>query len=352
MERRHLGRTGLRVSRIGLGTLSWARGGGTGGAPDRAGRGGQHDTCQQHDQHFQLAADQLRTFWEAGGTLVDTADVYGDGEAEYLLGRLMRDFVPRRDLVIATKAGSVPEPDRRFDCSRGHLLAALDASLGRLGTDHVDLWQVHAWDPYTPLEETLQALDEAVSSGRARYAGVSNFSGWQLAKAGAWQRAAPGARHPLASTQMEYSLLQRGIEREVLPAALDLGIGLLPSSPLGRGVLTGKYRQPGPPPAGSRGADERLAAFVEPYLDETAGRIVDAVAIAADGLALPPLQVALAWVRDRPGVVAPIVGARTSEQLAEALSVEGLSLPDEIRAALDDVSAPVHRYPDHDWSEL
>ncbi|MBQ0866382.1 aldo/keto reductase [Streptomyces sp. RK75] len=352
MELRHLGRTGLRVSRIGLGTLGWARSGGASGPADRAGRGGQHDTYGQHDQYLQNAADQLKAFWEAGGTLVDTADVYGDGEAEYLLGRLMRDRVPRGDLVVATKAGSVPDPDRRIDCSRGHLLTALDASLDRLGTDHVDLWQVHAYDPYTPLEETLQALDTAVSSGRARYAGVSDFSGWQLAKAGTWQLTAPGVRHPLASTQMEYSLLQRGIEREVLPAARDLGIGLLPSSPLGRGVLTGKYRQPGPPPTGSRGASERLAAFVEPYLDETAGRIVDAVAIAADGLALPPLQVALAWVRDRPGVVAPIVGARTAEQLTEALSVEGLSLPDEIRAALDDVSAPVHRYPDHDWSEL
>lgn len=337
MELRHLGRTGLRVSRIGLGTLNWARGSG--------------DTVSA-GAHEQNAADQLKTFWEAGGSLVDTADVYGDGEAEYLLGRLLHDLVPRRDLVIATKAGSVPDPDRRFDCSRGHLLAALDASLERLGTDHVDLWQLHAFDPATPTDETLQALDTAVSSGRARYAGVSNFSGWQLAKVGTWQLAASGTHARLASTQVEYSLLQRGVEREVLPAALDLGIGLLPSSPLGRGVLTGKYRQPGPPPAGSRGDSDRLAMFVEPYLDETAGRIVEAVAIAADGLALPPLQVALAWVRDRPGVVAPLVGARTSQQLAAALSVEGLSLPQEIREALDDVSAPVHRYPDPDWSEL
>lgn len=187
MEQRHLGRTGLRVSRIGLGTLTWGR-----------------DT-DEHD-----AADLLKTFWEAGGTLVDTADVYGDGEAEYLLGRLIEGLVPRRDLVISTKAGSVPDPDRRFDGSRGHLLAALDASLARLGTDYVDLWHLHAYDPDTPLEETLQALDIAVSSGRARYAGVSNFCGWQLAKAGTWQLAAPGTRTRLASTQMEYSLLQRG----------------------------------------------------------------------------------------------------------------------------------------------
>ncbi|WP_405809351.1 aldo/keto reductase [Streptomyces sp. NBC_00210] len=327
MEQRHLGRTGLRVSRIGLGTLTWGR-----------------DT-DEHD-----AADQLKVFWEAGGTLVDTADVYGGGDAEYLLGQLVERLVPRRDLVIATKAGSVPDPDRRFDGSRGHLLAALDASLERLGTDYVDLWQVHAFDPETPLEETLQALDIAVSSGRARYAGVSNFCGWQLAKAATWQLAAPGVRTRLASTQMEYSLLQRGIEREVLPAALDLGVGLLPSSPLGRGVLTGKYRHA--TPADSRGASEQLAPFVEPYLDETASSIVDAVATAADGLAATTLQVALAWVRDRPGVVAPIIGARNAQQLTAALSVEALSLPDEICQALDDVSAPVHRYPDQDWSEL
>ncbi|MEV0527416.1 aldo/keto reductase [Streptomyces sp. NPDC050439] len=326
MEQRHLGRTGLRVSRIGLGTLTWGH-------------------TQESD-----AADLLKVFWEAGGSLVDTADVYGDGEAEYLLGRLIERLVPRRDLVIATKAGSVPDPDRRFDGSRGHLLSALDASLARLGTDYVDLWQLHAFDPCTPLDETLQALDIAVSSGRARYAGISNFSGWQLAKAATWQLAAPGTRTRLAGAQMEYSLLQRGVERELLPAAMDLGLGLLPSSPLGRGVLTGKYRHS--TPADSRGASEHLAPFVAPYLDDAAGRIVDALATAADGLAATPLQVALAWVRDRPGVTAPIVGARNAQQLTAALSVETLSLPDEICRALDDVSAPVHRYPDHDWSTL
>ncbi|MCL2728901.1 MAG: aldo/keto reductase [Actinomycetia bacterium] len=326
MEQRHLGRTGLRVSRLGLGTLTWGR------------------TTGERD-----AADQLKAFWDAGGTLVDTADVYADGGAEYLLGRLVEDLVPRSDLVIATKAGSVPDPDRRFDTSRGHLLSALDASLQRLGTDYVDLWQVHAFDPGTPLEETMQALDIAVSSGRARYVGVSNFCGWQLAKSATWQLAAPG-RTPLASTQMEYSLLQRGVEREVLPAAIDLGVGLLPSSPLGRGVLTGKYRHGAPPD--SRGGSEDMAAFVAPYLDETARLIVDALAIAADGLAVAPLHVALAWVRDRPGVAAPILGARNAAQLTAALSVEALSLPEEINLALDDVSAPLHRYPDHDWSTL
>ncbi|MFB8242233.1 aldo/keto reductase [Kitasatospora purpeofusca] len=325
MEKRHLGRTGLQVSRLGLGTMTWGR------ATDE-----------------QEAAEQLKEFVDAGGNLVDTADVYADGDAEYLLSRLTDSLVPRSDLVIATKAGSVPAA-RRFDGSRGHLLAALDASLRRLGTDYVDLWQVHAFDPVTPVEETLSALDIAVSSGRARYVGVCDFSGWQLAKAATWQNAHHG-RVPLAGAQLEYSLLQRGIEREALPAARDAGVGLLAASPLGRGVLTGKYRHG--LPQDSRGASPYLSGFVQPYLGERPRRIVDAVATAADGLASSPLAVALAWVRDRPGVASALVGARTVGQLQAALSVEALTLPEEIRGALDDISAPVHRYPDQGWSEL
>ena len=323
MEQRHLGRTGLRVSRMGLGTMTWGR-----------------DT-DEHD-----AADQMKAFLDAGGNLVDTADVYADGEAEYMIGRLLDGYVPRSDIVIATKAASVPYSQRRFDGSRSHLLQALDHSLARLGTDHVDLWQLHAYDPSTPLEETLHALDLAVSSGRARYVGVSNFCGWQLAKAATWQLAAPG-RVVIASTQMEYSLLQRGIEREVLPAALDLGVGLLPWSPLGRGVLTGKYRHG--MPADSRGGSAHMGPFVAPYLDEHSRRIVDALATAAEGLGTAPIEVALAWVRDRPGVVAPIVGARNAAQLRASLGAEHMALPGEIRAALEDVSLPMTGYPDHEW---
>ncbi|MGK4579892.1 aldo/keto reductase [Kitasatospora sp. HPMI-4] len=326
MEKRHLGRTGLRVSRLGLGTMTWGR-----------------DTDEVE------AAELLKLFVDAGGTLVDTADVYADGGAEYLISRLTESLIPRSDLVIATKAGSTPDPDHRFDTSRGRMLAALDASLRRLGTDYVDLWQVHAYDPATPDEETLHALDLAVGSGRARYVGVANFSGWQLAKAATWQLGGPG-RVPLASTQMEYSLLQRGIEREVLPAALDAGVGVLASSPIGRGVLTGKYRHG--VPAESRGASPQLTGFVQPYLGERSRRIVDALATAADGLASSPLAVALAWVRDQPGVASALVGARTAAQLTAALSVEALTLPEEIRGALDDVSAPLHRYPDQGWTEL
>ncbi len=176
-----------------------------------------------------------------------------------------------------------------------------------------------------------------------RYAGVSNFCGWQLGAASAHQRAWPG-RAGLVSDQVEYSLLQRGVEREVVPAAQALGVGLLPWSPLGRGVLTGKYR--GGSPADSRGASEHFAGFVAPYLDDEGRAVVDAVVTAADGLGVSPVAVALAWVRDRPGVVAPVVGARTAAQLRGSLAAEHVELPPEIRSALDDVSAPQVGYPE------
>jgi aryl-alcohol dehydrogenase-like predicted oxidoreductase len=309
MEQRHLGRSGLMVSRLGLGTMTW---------------GGDTDPDE--------AAAQLGAFAGAGGTLVDTADVYGDGESERVLGHLLRTLIDRDELVIATKAGVTP---RGYDGSRRHLLSALDRSLDRLGIDHVDLWQVNAYDPVTPFEETMAALDEAVLSGRTRYVGVSNYTGWQLATASTWQRAWPG-RSPIISHQVEYSLLQRDAEREGVPAALDAGVGVLPWSPLGRGVLTGKYRTG--IPSDSRGASDRLAEFVRPYLGEHSARIVESVATAADGLGVSMLAVALAWVRDQPGVTAPIVGARTAAQLRAVLHADELTLPDEIRDALDDVS--------------
>ncbi len=315
MEQRYLGRTGLKVSRLGLGTLTWGR-----------------DT----DEHE--AREQLVAFAEAGGTLLDTAAGYGDGASEELLGSLLGDVVRREDVVIATKAGiSRSRGLRETNASRGYLLSTLDASLRRLGVDHVDLWQVHTWVDDTPLEETLSALDQAVSSGRAAYVGVSNYTGWQSAQAATWQRAVPG-RTPLASTQVEYSLLNRKVEAEVLPAAAALGLGVLPWSPLGRGVLTGKYRSG--TPADSRAASPHFASFVGAYLDDRSARVVEAVARAAEGLEWSPVEVALAWVRDRVGVTAPIVGARTAAQLKGALSVEQCVLPPEIVAALDDVSAP------------
>jgi aryl-alcohol dehydrogenase-like predicted oxidoreductase len=313
MHQRTLGSTGLKVSRLGLGTLTWGR-----------------DT----DEHE--ARDQLIAFVEAGGTLVDTAAGYGDGASEELIATLIGDVVARDEIGLATKAGiSRRRGTRETDASRGHLLRTLDASLKRLGVDHVDLWQVHTWVDDTPLEETLSALDQAVASGRTSYVGVSNYSGWQTAQAATWQRAVPG-RTPIASTQVEYSLLNRNIEHEVLPAATALGLGVLPWSPLGRGVLTGKYRTG--TPSDSRAASPHFANFVESYLGERSSAIVEGVARAADGLGWSCLEVALAWVRDRPGVTAPIVGARTATQLKDALGVEALTLPDEIVEALDDVS--------------
>lgn len=313
MQQRSLGSTGLRVSRLGLGTMTWGR-----------------DT----DEHE--ARDQLIAFAEKGGTLLDTAAGYGDGASEELIGTLLGDVIGRDEIVLATKAGiSRRTGERVTDTSRGHLLTALDASLKRLRVDHVDLWQVHVWTDDTPVEETLTALDYAVSSGRASYVGISNYSGWQTAQAATWQRAVPG-RTPLASTQVEYSLLARTIEHEVLPAAAALGLGVLPWSPLGRGVLTGKYRTG--TPSDSRAASPHFSGFVNHYLDERGRGIVEAVARAAEGLGWAPLEVALVWVRDRPGVTAPIVGARTAAQLDGALGVEELSLPPEIVDALDDVS--------------
>ncbi len=321
MEQRRLGRSGLKVSRLALGTMTWGR-----------------DT----DEHE--AADQLKAFLEAGGTLLDTAAGYGDGESERVIGGLLGSVVDREEVVLATKAGiSRRTGERVVDTSRKALLDALDGSLQRLGTDHVDLWQVHAWSEDTELEETLSAVDHAVATGRARYAGISNYTGWQTGRAVTLQRVVPG-RAPLVSTQMEYSLLQRGIEREVLPAAAALGLGVLPWSPLGAGVLTGKYRSG--TPSDSRAASPHFARFIERFLDERSRGIVDAVCTAADGLDASPLEVALAWVRDAPGVTAPILGARTAAQLRGSLTSERLTLPTEIREALDEVSAPPTGYPD------
>jgi aryl-alcohol dehydrogenase-like predicted oxidoreductase len=319
MKQRLLGNSGLRVSRLGLGTLGWGT---------------------EIEAH--AAADQLTAFLDAGGTLVDTAASYGSGVSESCLGKLLDSGFNRRDVVLATKAGIHRRDNTRtVDASRGALLRALDESLERLGVDYVDLWQVHVWDNSTPVEETLSALDAAVVSGRVRYAGISNYGGWQTTRAATWQELR--AATPIVSTQVEYSLLQRGIEREVVPAAQALGIGILPWSPLGRGILTGKYRTGIP-------SDSRAAGpwshFVEPLLTEESARIVEAVSKAAEGLDLSPAQVALAWVRDRPGVVAPIVGARTSAQLLGSLKVEKVTLHAEIVAALDDVSSLDFGYPE------
>lgn len=312
MEERALGRSGLIVSRLGLGTMTWGR------------------ETEEDD-----ASEQLTTFRDAGGTLVDTADVYVGGESERVLGRLLRSVVRRDEIVLATKATGRTGPGAMGKgASRGHLLSALDASLRRLQTDHIDLWQLHAWDPDVPIDETLAALDAAVSSGKVRYVGVSNYAAWQSSYVAAWQRALP-TRVPIVSNQLEYSLLRRDID-DVVDACRHGDVGLLPWGALGRGVLTGKYRNG--TPSDSRAASEDTRRYVELYLTDDAASIVEAVATAADGLGTSPLCVALAWVRDRPGVAAPIVGARTVGQLAGALESEQVELPDKIRAALDDIS--------------
>lgn len=315
MQQRQLGASGLYVSRLGLGTMTWG---------------------QDTDEHEARA--QLVAFLDAGGTLIDTAASYTEGRSEEILGELIGAVVSRDQVTVATKAGvghlrGVEE----IDTSRGYLLRSLDRSLQRLRVDHVDLWQVHLWSDRVPIEETLTALDHAVSSGRAAYVGVSNYSGWQSAQAATWQQAVPG-RVALVSNQVEYSLVERYAEAEVIPAAQALGLGILPWSPLGRGVLSGKYRSG--IPLGSRAASDLLGPFAEHHLTERNARIVEAVSKAAEGLGWSPVEVALAWVRDQPGVVAPIVGARTLTQLEESLHSEGRVLPEEIQRALADVSAP------------
>lgn len=314
MELRRAGKSGLSLSRLGLGTMTWGR-----------------DT----DEHE--AADQCRAYLDAGGNFLDTAASYGDGDSERTIGGLIGALFRRDEVAIATKAGiSGHSGERVVDASRSSLISELDKSLQRLGTDYVDLWQVHTWDPANPLDDTLSALDYAYSSGKARYVGISNYSGWQSARAITRQESFQG-KAPIAAIQSEYSLLNRQIEREVLPCITELNVGLLAWSPLGRGVLTGKYRQG--IPSDSRGASPHFAGFVEPYLDERSNRIVEAVCVAAQGLGYSPLEVALAWVRDAPGVTSAIIGARTGAQLRGLLTSEEISLPLIVRSALDDISA-------------
>ena len=312
MERRAVGESGLQVSRLGLGTLTWGR-----------------------DVPPVQARALLRRFVEAGGTLVDTAAAYGNGEAERIIGRAIHTDLTRDDLVIATKGGfGVRDGKRVVDTSRAALLNDLASSLRRLHTDHVDLWQLHAWGP-APLEESLSAIDHAVSAGMVRYAGVCNFVGWQTAQAATWQSAFPG-RASIVSSQVEYSLLARRAEVEVIPAVRAFGMGLFPWSPLGRGVLAGRYRTG--IPRDSRGGQQHFSWFVDPYLEQRSRSVVEAVATAASGLDLSCAQVALLWARDAPGVTAPLIGPRTPEHLEQLLETESIELPDEIMSALDDVS--------------
>ncbi|WP_313556750.1 aldo/keto reductase [Miniimonas arenae] len=319
MQPRRSGSSGLSLSPVGLGTMTWGR-----------------------DTDVHEARALLEAYLDAGGTLLDTAAGYGEGRAEATIGELLGDVVARRDVVLCSKAGVRTTRDGvRIDAGRGALLDDLDTTLARLRTDHLDLWLVQAPDPRTPAEETVGALVHAVATGRTRYVGLSNHPGWATAQLATLARA---AGVPLAGVEVEYSLLERGIEREVLPAADALGLGVLAWSALGRGVLTAKYRRVRP--ADSRAASAHLRAFVEPYLTERAARVVEAVATAASGLGRSPAQVALAWVRDAPGVTSALVGPRTAAQLADVVDAADLVLPEEIRAVLDEVTAPPAGYPE------
>ncbi|MBY6675466.1 aldo/keto reductase [Rhodococcus sp. BP-332] len=309
MKHRTVGSSGLRVSRLGLGTGEW-------------GRGVDGDD----------AAAQVTAFVDAGGTLVDASASYGDGRALRVLAEIVDDVVPRGELVLSIDSG-VSRPDTSghwtVDCSRRALLADLDRTLRELGTDHLDLWSVGAWDPQTPLGEVAATLEHAVSSGRVRYAGVRGFTAWQLATV--------SASVDITAAQAEYSLLARGAEDELFPAADHHGVGVLAVSALAGGVLTGKYRDG--VPADSRGADDHRRHALAPFLGEDGGKVVEAVLTAADGLGTSPLAVALAWARDRPGVASVVVGTRDIGQLTGVLAAEEVALPSAITSALDDVSS-------------
>ena len=310
---RRAGKSGLTLSRLGLGTMTWGR-----------------DT----DTHE--AADQCRAYIEAGGNFLDTSPIYGDGDSERVIGGMIGTLFERDEVVIASKAGiQLINGQRVINNTRQSLIADLDKTLSRLGSDFLDLWQIHGWDSSTSLDETLSALDYAYSSGKVRYVGLSNFSGWQGARAATLQEL-HSMKAPIVTFQNEYSLLNRSAEDEILPAADEMNIGFLAWAPLGRGVLTGKYRKG--IPSDSRAAAPHFIKHVERYLEEDKVRIVEAVSVAAEGLGFAPLEVALAWVRDSACVTSAIVGARTGAQMRGILKSEEIVLPPTIRDVLDEVS--------------
>ena len=320
MEHRTLGRSGCVVSTLALGTMTF---------------GNETDETGSHAQ--------LDAFVEAGGTLVDTADVYTAGVSEQIIGSWLAARPDARDQVVLATKGRFPMGAGPNDVglSRRHLAAALDASLGRLGVERVDLYQVHAYDPVTPMEETLGFLDDAVRAGKVHYVGLSNFTGWQL------QRAVDVAEHRHLSVpvtlQPQYNLLAREIEWEIVPAAQANGLGLLPWSPLGGGWLTGKYTRDERPTGATRlGEDpERgVEAYDKRGSRERTWDVVDAVRTVANGRGATMAQVALAWLVDRPAVTSVILGARTAAQLAGNLGAADLHLSAEETATLDAASDP------------
>jgi aryl-alcohol dehydrogenase-like predicted oxidoreductase len=320
MRYRTLGRSGCAVSAFCLGTMTF---------------GAESDEAVSHAQ--------LDRFVEAGGTFVDTADVYAGGQSEQIIGRWFADRPAdvTDAVVLATKGrfpmGAVPNSD---GLSARHLTRALDASLRRLGLDSVDLYQLHAFDAWTPLEETLRTLDGFVRAGKIRYWGLSNFTGWQLTKA-VWLARELGVPGPV-TLQPQYSLLVREIEWEVVPAALDAGLGLLPWSPLGGGWLSGKYRREQRPSGATRLGEDPgrgMEAWDRRGTDHT-WDVIEAVQEVATARGVSMAEVALAWVTDRPAVTSTILGARTMDQLEANLRAADLSLSETEIAALDAASDP------------
>ena len=318
MEHRPLGDSGLELSVFGLGTMTF---------------GAEADEVTSHAI--------LDRFVEEGGTFIDTADVYTRGVSEEIIGRWLAARGGTEGLTIATKA-RFPMSDDPADrgAGRAHLERAVDASLSRLGVDVIDLYQIHAWDPATPLEETLETLDDLVTAGKIRFAGVSNFTGWQL------QRAILTARYegwaPIVSLQPKYSLLSRDIELELLPLCLDQNIGLLPWSPLGGGWLTGKYT-PAERPVGATRLGENPSRGIEAYDLRNTDRtwaILEVVRAVATARATTMGQVSLNWVRGRPGVTSVLLGARTVEQLDDNLAALSWELNENEVSVLNEVSAP------------
>ncbi|WP_329207533.1 aldo/keto reductase [Streptomyces sp. NBC_01693] len=324
MKQRFLGRSGLRVSELCLGTMTF---------------GQDTDEAEAHRV--------LDTFAEAGGTFVDTADVYQRGVSEEIIGRWLKGR-RRDDLVIATKVfGTMGEAPNAGGLSRKHIVRAVEDSLRRLGTDHIDLYQTHVWDATTPVEETLATLATLVKAGKVRYLGASNLSASQL------QRSQDLARRngwePYVSLQPLYNLLAREVEWELAPVSLAEGVGIIPWSPLQGGWLTGKYRrgmtavEPGTREA--RYQQELGREAWRERDDERTWRVVEAVVAVAEEAGRTPAQVALRWLLGRPGVTAPIVGARTTAQLTDSLGAAGWELTPEQTARLDTASERPLPYP-------
>jgi aryl-alcohol dehydrogenase-like predicted oxidoreductase len=318
MDQRLLGRTGTLVSELCLGTMTF-------GAET-----GEDDAHAVLDRYV-----------EAGGTFLDTADVYAGGASEEILGRWLAKRGASEDLVIATKGRFRTGPGPNDEgLSRPYLRRAIEASLRRLQVETIDLYQVHCWDPLTPLEETIGAMDELVAEGAIQYWGISNFTGWQLQRAILLARQSGQA--PPVTLQPQYNLLSREIEWELVPLCLDEGLGLLPWSPLGGGWLTGKYSRE-TAPTGETRLGEDPGRGVEAYdrrnTDRT-WRVVDTVRRIADDVGSSMAQVALRWVTDRPGVSSTILGVRSVAQLEDNLGAAEVTLSPEQVAELDEVSAP------------